>query len=290
MNVPTRSSLPKGALAAFFAYFGSKGRISLRLPPPRYGQIVEAFAGSARYACLHPDQEVTLCDRNPTIAALWRWLIRVSPAEVSRIPLLRGDQSLDNLGPVAPEARTLVGLWLGKGDASPRLRPSSWAKARLDPENGSGLPLNKWMREVWCEAIRVRIASQVERIRHWQVVEGSYTSLPNHLATWIVDPPYQGDAGRTYPCGSDELDFAHLAGWTRKRNGLVVVHEGPDATWFPEAKIVGDMNSHNGAMRSMERIACFDTLRRETVAVRMLLGNISRARRLNEDDLIGDDR
>ena len=35
------------------------------------------------------------------------------------------------------------------------------------------------------------IANQLENIRHWKIIHGSYEDLENVEATWFIDPPYQ---------------------------------------------------------------------------------------------------
>jgi hypothetical protein len=65
----------------------------------------------------------------------------------------------------------------------------------------------------WNARSRERIASQVERIRHWQIVQGDYAKAPDVDATWFIDPPYVGRAGRHYPFQPD--DFAALGKFDR---------------------------------------------------------------------------
>ena len=50
----------------------------------------------------------------------------------------------------------------------------------------------------WFEPRRDLVASQVDFIRHWKVIDGDYSNAPNSLATWFVDPVYQGKAGSYY--------------------------------------------------------------------------------------------
>lgn len=83
---------------------------------------------------------------------------------------------------------------------------------------------------VWGQRARERIASQVESIRGWAVVEGSYDMLGNVPSTWYVDPPYV-DKGRYYRCR--DVDYAALASWCRERQGRVIVCENEGASWLP---------------------------------------------------------
>ena len=43
----------------------------------------------------------------------------------------------------------------------------------------------------WSETIELRLASKVERIRHWTIIEGSSDRAPDIEAHWHIDPPYQ---------------------------------------------------------------------------------------------------
>lgn len=208
-------------LRPFFGYYGGKWRDTPKnYPPPRHQTIVEPFAGSAGYALRYPDRKVVLCERNPQIAAVWRYLIEASPDEIRAIPDVPMDGSVDDLA-IRDEAKWLVGLWLNRAAASPRKSPSKWMRSKIRP--GS----------FWGERVRSTIAAQLDSIRHWQLIEGDYSSCEVvGPATWFIDPPYQR-AGKHYRHGSDEIDFAALANWCRSRNGQVIVCENEGADWLP---------------------------------------------------------
>ncbi len=42
-----------------FSYYGSKSKIVKHYPPPEYDTIIEPFAGSARYALMYYNKNVT---------------------------------------------------------------------------------------------------------------------------------------------------------------------------------------------------------------------------------------
>lgn len=226
-------------LKPFFSFYGGKYRTAERYGAPNYSTIVEPFAGSAGYSVRYHDRKVVLVERDPTIAALWRYLVRVTPAEVKAIPLVAPEGSVDDLGPVAPEARTLVGFWLNRGMTAPCRRPSAWH--RQFQATGER-PLSRWSDEA-----KVRIASQVEAIRHWRVIEGDYDDAPDGLATWFVDPPYSGPAGRRYR--HHKVDFDALGPWCEERSGEVIVCEQAGATWLPFAPF-GSVKATEGSKRA----------------------------------------
>lgn len=77
-----------------------------------------------------------------------------------------------------------------------------------------------------------RIASQVDKIRHWKLIEGNYSDAPNIEATWFIDPPYI-KAGTSYRASSRKINFENLAVWCRERHGQTIVCEQDGAEWLP---------------------------------------------------------
>ena len=227
-------------LRPFFCFFGGKWRVAPQYPSPAHGSIVEPFAGAAGYSTRYPDRKIILVEKDPIIAALWRYLIAVPTDEVRRIPLLGPDQTVDDLK-VCPEARSLVGFWLNKGTSRPCSTQSAWMRTGTHAAS------------FWGATVRARIAAQVEHIRHWRVIEGSYESAPQISATWFVDPPYQIQ-GKNYRCSSTQNDFTHLSAWCRSRQGRVIVCEQEGARWLPfgRAFSIKANESKNGKGRSSE--------------------------------------
>ena len=78
--------------------------------------------------------------------------------------------------------------------------------------------------------MRFRIASQLEKIRHWEIIDGDYTLAPDLQAHWFIDPPYIA-AGKKYPVR--DIDYSNLAEWSRNRKGFVQVCENEGADWLP---------------------------------------------------------
>ena len=203
----------------FFPYFGSKWRTVPSYPAPEHDLIVEPFAGSAGYATRYAERKVLLIDRDPVVVEVWQYLIRVKPQELLSIPDVR--EHISELETWPQEVRWLVGFWLSKGNAKPQTRPSLWCRSRRYPD------------QFWGEAVRRRLAGQVERIRHWKVMLGLHGDAPSQAATWFIDPPYQGTCGRRYRGGHRGLDYAAIGSWCRLRRGLVIVCEQAGAAWLP---------------------------------------------------------
>lgn len=216
-------------LRPFFSFFGGKWTLGPHYLPPAHDQVVEAFAGSAGYATRYCDRRVLLIERDPQIAALWRYLIKVSPSEIASLPLVI--ECVDALL-CAEEARTLIGFWIARGSTASRKTPSAWYRE------------GRWPNSFWGASVRARIARQVEAIRHWRIVEGSYVDAPDITATWFVDPPYQ-IAGRAYRY--NDVDYEHLATWARARAGLTIVCEATGASWLPFVPFRSIRTTHRSA-------------------------------------------
>ena len=211
-------------LKPFFTFYGGKWRVAKYYPAPLFDTIVEPFAGSAGYSLRYPDRHVVLVERDPLIAATWRYLLRVTPAEILALPDIAPGETVDGLG-VCEEAQLLIGWWCNKGSATPKRSPGSNMRKSLAGLT-KGDPPTGW----WGSAIRERIASQLGRIRHWILIEGDYEQAPAVAATWFVDPPYQG-AGKHYRFS--KIDYGRLAQWCHFWTGQVIVCENVGAEWLP---------------------------------------------------------
>jgi len=200
----------------FFYFYGGKYRIAPRYPVPAYKKIVEPFAGSAGYSLRYPQHEVSLYDADPIIAGVWDYLIRVTKAEILRLPIkVESTEALH----IPQEAKWLIGFWLNAAASAPRVTPSAWMRSGRRPNS------------FWGEVIRCRIADQVEKIRHWHVRNVDYKFAANRQATWFIDPPYNCKAGCAYRYHN--VDYSVLADWCRSRRGQVIVCEAEGATWLP---------------------------------------------------------
>lgn len=203
-------------LRPFFSYFGGKWRAALKYPAPRYGMIIEPFAGSAGYSLRYPEHKVVLLDKDPIIAGIWEYLIHVSENEILSLPDLYPGQHVDSLN-VCNEAKNLIGFWCNAGVPQPRKSLASWA-------------IKATTQLFWSGRVRDRIAKQLHAIRHWEVFNVGYEECSDVEASWFVDPPYD-DQGKHYT--HSEIDFAHLAEWCMSRSGQVTVCEAEGASWLP---------------------------------------------------------
>lgn len=229
-------------LRPFFPYYGSKYRLARRLPSPAHATIVEPFAGSACYSLHHHQRRVVLVDLDPVVAGIWRWLIReATELGIRSLPIV---DALDDLPDAVPSpARALIGFWMGRCLARPATSKTAMGRAARGTST-------------WSAETRETIAKQLAAIRHWQIIEGDYREAPMSVATYFIDPPYEGRPGRRYRCSSTGFDFKALAAWVSGLPGQRIVTESTGASWPKEAGLVVDLvhsfSTRFGARRPME--------------------------------------
>ena len=197
-----------------FYYYGRKKQLSKHYPPPLYSRIIEPFAGAAGYACKYPHCNVTLIDNDVNIVETWKFLIGATRRDIMKLPILQRGESLDDekFKKLPIGAKCFIGFNLGVSPR-PHKQPQGYCH--------------------WTTAYRQRVADSIHLINHWKVSLGSYTLKRNCKATWFIDPPYSGYAGKAYRKNNSNLDYKALAKWVRKRKGLVIVCENASARWLP---------------------------------------------------------
>jgi hypothetical protein len=204
----------------FINYYGGKWKAAKLYPAPKFDIIVEPFAGAAGYSVRHHSKKVILCDLDPVIVGVWKYLINASRDEILSIPDVPIGGSVEDLR-LSEEQKWLVGFWLGAGDTSPRRMPSRWMRDGTRPGG------------FWGRQVRQRLASQVEFIRHWEIFHCSYDQCPyDGPAAWFIDPPYQ-IAGRKYKFNSNVIDYQKLGEWSKSRPGQAIACEQEGANWLP---------------------------------------------------------
>jgi hypothetical protein len=156
---------------------------------------------------------VILIDNNQELAGLWKWLIGTDPEEIRALPtdLVPGSDIRDL--EISDGAKLLIRHWQRVG-MSTCWTVSNWCGANTG---------------FWCPETRDAVASNVTKIRHWEVICGDYTEAPDIRATWFIDAPYKG-----LPLfGSKAIDYVALAAWVRRRRGQVIACEQASAEWLP---------------------------------------------------------
>lgn len=213
---------------SIFKFYGSKHRIIPHYPAPAYPLIVEPFAGSASYALRYPEHEVLLVEKDPEVAAVWKWLLEeASPADVRALPVdlpvgadLRALPQTRDL----PLGAQLLIRYNQRVGMSKCWTVSSWGNRR----------------GFWAAPDRDGIAERLPGLKHWQILEGSIVDAPiTGPATWFVDPPYEAQP-TVYR--NEAPDFPALGQWCREREGQVIVCEAPYPdgrypSWLPFRKL-----------------------------------------------------
>jgi site-specific DNA-adenine methylase len=196
-------------------YYGSKVNSAHRYPEPQHELIVEPFAGGAGYSLRHRTKKVVLFDYSADVVSAWQWLIKAPQEHILELPLLQPGEEVPAHLPHG--ARCLIGFATMLIGARPQMQmvPCS---ARVPSS-------------FWGANRRAALAELAPQIKHWQAHLGHYSTIPEYpVATWFIDPPYQGPAGNHYRYG---VDYTHLAEWCRSRPGQVIVCEAPGADWLP---------------------------------------------------------
>lgn len=199
-----------------FSYYGSKSKLVDYYPPPKHGLIIEPFAGSARYALKYWDREVILIDKYEIVVRIWKWLQKCSPADILKLPILKEGENIRDYKLDCEEAYWYMGFVIAAASQSPRKKASSRATTQRPKRI----------------ATRLRVcAENLHKIKHWNIVQGSFNDAPDVAATWFVDPPYE-NGGHVYVKSNKNIDFIALANWCRSLSGQVIVCENTQATWM----------------------------------------------------------
>lgn len=200
-----------------FSYYGSKSKIVHLYPSPKHGKIIEPFAGSARYALKYFDREVLLVDKYEVIVKIWKWLQQCSKEDITGLPHFLKETDRVSAYNLCEEANLLMGFLVAKASQAPRDKPTSRATTSR-PNN-----INHQLKF---------IASNLFKIKHWEIRLGSYAEIKNEEATWFIDPPYQV-GGYVYVKNNKNWNYAELAEWCKSREGQVIVCENTKADWLP---------------------------------------------------------
>lgn len=196
-------------------YYGSKGGIINFYPPPKYGKIIEPFAGTARYALKYFDRDILIVDEYDVMIKIWKWLQLCSPQDILKLPRLKEAERVSDYKLDCEEAVLLMGFLVGKNVQSPKNKASARATTQR-PKH-----INYQIK---------KIAGNLYKIKHWNIVLGSYQGIDNFEATYFIDPPYQVGG---YVYKKHKIDYKELAEWCRSRNGQVIACENTKANWLP---------------------------------------------------------
>lgn len=199
-----------------WSYYGAKTNIVDLYPPPKYGTVIEPFAGSARYALKYWDREVILIDKYAALIGIWKWLQECSEKDILSLPRPGRGDDLRNYKFDNQEQLDFMGFLVGCGAERPRFTPTE--RKTVHRPNHVNYNLQ-------------RIAKNLFKIRNWTITLGDYYDAPDLTATWFIDPPYQF-GGQAYVMSSKKIDFPALSDWSQSRQGQVIVCENTKADWM----------------------------------------------------------
>jgi hypothetical protein len=195
-----------------FPYYGSKSELVKYYPKPLHHRIVEPFAGSARYSLMYWENDITLVDAYEVVIKVWQYLKAASPSDIMGLPKLIKGADVRDFNLSEPETLFLQ-MMAGVAVTTPRNKVSYFAAEQNGRKNRMKL-----------------IANNLYKIRHWNIVHGSYEQIPNTVATWFIDPPYEVGGSAYKVC---KINYQHLREWSLDRRGQVIICENEGATWLP---------------------------------------------------------
>lgn len=193
-----------------WSYYGAKTKIVDLYPRPKHHKVIEPFAGSARYSLKWFENDVLLVDKYPVIVKIWHYLQQASENDIMGLPEPKYKESIKQYN-LAEGEFLLMSFLVAGAIANPQYIVQQY----------SDIPRAK-----------KQIAKQLFKIKHWKIQLGSYEDIPNQIATWFIDPPYQ-IGGEHYHENNKSLDYSVLASWCKSRNGHVIVCENTKADWLP---------------------------------------------------------
>ncbi len=212
-----------------FSYYGGKSKVIGRYPAPRHDLIIEPFGGAAAYGWRHRSglhaRHVWVNDIDPITVSIWEFLQSSDVADVlDSLPAqIEKGQAILDLVPAGAHRglSALIHAELSRGTQGRRDVPSRATAFGA---------YYYWPRL----ALKFKVIAAA--VAGWQITQRDYADIPNQVATWFIDPPYDNDAGRRYR--HHAIDYEHLAEWCASRQGQVIVCENAGATWLPFQALV----------------------------------------------------
>jgi len=210
-----------------WSYYGSKSKIVDYYPPPKHKKIIEPFAGSARYSLKYWENDILLVDKYPVIIKLWQWLQGCSEKDILGMPRLKKGDDIRLLN-LSENEKILLGFFAQAAQGQPTNMVSKMGEQNM-------------------KTAYKNIASNLHKIKHWEIKLESYANLSNEQATWFIDPPYQFGGQHQYKFSNKQINFIELAVWCKERSGQVIVCENTKAKWMPfkAVKLIGGANHTN---------------------------------------------
>lgn len=193
-----------------FSYYGRKSKFVKKYPKPEFDLIIEPFAGSATYALEYWENDIIIVEMYEKIVKIWEYLKQASPQDVLSLPDVSPRENVaEKYKLLCDGEKYLIGFCINRGSRFPKLT--------------AGMMCN-WNDD------KKRIARDLYKIKHWNIVHGDYRCIGNTQATWFIDPPYQFTTKTKYR--HHDIDYGQLSTWCKSRSGQVIVCENQPANWL----------------------------------------------------------
>ena len=212
-------------IRAPFSFYGGKSKIAHLYPAPQHDLIVEPFAGSGAYSWLHRRNHAT---GHPRMV----WLNDLDPRTYSMWKFLTSDDAYAIVEEHVPES-VEAGVKISEiiPGSYPGLVEICRAEANQGTQGARGIHDQVTAMGARCWKVRRKLLEVIPEVSTWRVTNLPYNDLMNVEATWFIDPPYSGEAGRRYR--TDNVNYEELAWWCLNRRGEVIVAENLGADWLP---------------------------------------------------------
>lgn len=193
-----------------FYYYGRKKQMAKHYPLPSFDTIIEPFAGAAAYSLFGGNwqKNVILIEKDEKVAAIWNWLINeATPEKIKDLPDLHVGQKTSEFLHIIHAATKMA---------------FKYKTIKVTPV----------LERNWEISKRV-MAENLYKVKHWKIICGDYSIVPNIEATWFIDPPYKSSPGTGYRHGSDSIDYPFLTAWALQRRGEIIFCEGEFGDYLP---------------------------------------------------------
>jgi len=208
-----------------FTYYGTKKKISKYYPNPKFDIIIEPFAGAAMYSLYGNNWEknVILYDKYDKVFLAWDYLINDALlSDITNLPNLTEGLNLNDLN-LSDKEIALLGFYAN---------PSSAVPKKTVTQRGE----KSWGRH------KKYLMDNLYKVKHWKIYNDTYVNIPNTIATWYIDPPYQFGGQHYHSSASNKhINYDELRDWVGNRNGEVIVCENDKADWLNFTPLV-EMN------------------------------------------------
>lgn len=206
-----------------FKYYGGKGMLCQYYPKPEFKKIVEIFAGGACYALRYYMHDCILVEKNESVVAAWKFIQNPIEKQLRKIPeQVDPGTKISDFGRLDPGFEFILRAAANIGTAGQNKKMETITKI------GAVHFYKNTVRKVlfW-----------TDKIQHWKIYHGSYADFNFGEATYLVDPPYQNDAGAIYKFGSKEIDYDHLKKFIKSLTGQIIITENSKSHWIKQYRV-----------------------------------------------------